>query len=93
MTAGSKSTTTWSSAPSARSPSIARTPCSPVPTAVAEHWAVIASLIETCKLLGLEPHGDLTEVITRIVNRHPQTRIGDLMPWAYLAKPELPAVA
>jgi transposase len=59
----------------------------------AEHWAVIASLIETCKLLGVEPHGYLTDVITRIVNGHPQTRISDLMPWAYLAKPELPAVA
>ncbi len=25
----------------------------------AEHWAVIASLIETCKLLGVEPHSYL----------------------------------
>jgi transposase len=29
----------------------------------AEHWAVIASLIESCKLLGIEPHGYLADVI------------------------------
>ena len=32
-----------------------------------EHWAMIASLIETCKLLTVEPHGYLADVITRIV--------------------------
>ena len=53
----------------------------------AEHWAVIASLIETCKLLAVEPHGYLADVITRIVNGHPQTRLDDLMPWAYPAAP------
>jgi len=49
----------------------------------AEHWAVIASLIETCKLLGVEPHGYLADVITRIVNGHPQSRFNDLLPWVY----------
>ncbi len=49
----------------------------------AEHWAVIASLIETCKLRGVEPHAYLTDVITRIVNGHPQGQIDDLLPWAY----------
>ena len=59
----------------------------------AEHWAVIASLIETCKLLAVEPHGYLADVITRIVNGHPQPRLNDLMPWAYSATQQLPAVA
>jgi transposase len=59
----------------------------------AEHWAVIASLIETCKLLGVEPHSYLADVITRIVNGHPQIRLDDLMPSAYPATPQLPAVA
>jgi transposase len=59
----------------------------------AEHWAVIASLIETCKLLGTEPHNYLADVITRIVNRHPQIRLDDLMPWAYPAMPQRQAVA
>jgi hypothetical protein len=59
----------------------------------AEHWAVIASLIETCKLLAVEPHGYLNDIITRIVNGHPQTRLDDLMPWLYPATPQIPAVA
>jgi hypothetical protein len=28
----------------------------------AEHWAVIASLIETCKLIGVEPYRYLADV-------------------------------
>ena len=59
----------------------------------AEHWAVIASLIETCKLLGVEPHAYLADAITRIVNDHPQSRLDDLLPWAYPAMPQLKAVA
>lgn len=59
----------------------------------AEHWAVIASLVETCKLNGVEPQAYLTETITRIVNGHPNSRIDDLMPWAYPAKPVLSDVA
>ena len=31
-----------------------------------EHWAILASLIETCKLNGIDPQGYLTDVITRI---------------------------
>jgi len=58
-----------------------------------EHWAIIASLIETCKLCGVEPHAYLEDVITKIVNRHPNSRIDDLLPWAYLADPALKAVA
>lgn len=49
----------------------------------AHHWAVIASLIETAKLNGVEPHAYLTDVMTRIVNGHPQSQIGALLPWAY----------
>ena len=49
----------------------------------AEHWAVIASLIETCKLNGIDPQAYLTDVITKIVNGHPNSRIDELLPWAY----------
>ena len=59
----------------------------------AEHWAIIASLIENCKLLGVEPHSYLADVITRIVNGHPQTRLDELMPWAYPLMPQLQVVA
>ncbi|MEM1323626.1 MAG: transposase domain-containing protein, partial [Bacteroidota bacterium] len=36
----------------------------------AQNWAVIASLIETCKLNGIEPHGYLSRVLTAIANGH-----------------------
>ena len=58
-----------------------------------EHWAVIASLIETCKLIGLEPRAYLADVITKIVNGHPNSKIDELLPWAYAAAPELKRVA
>jgi len=57
-----------------------------------EHWAVIASLIETCKLNGVDPQAYLADIITRIVNGHPQARIDDLLPWAY-TQDSLKAVA
>lgn len=59
----------------------------------AEHWATIASLTETCKLIGVEPHAYLADVISRIVNGHPQTRLDELLPWAYQTAPTLKAVA
>ncbi|MGK9235741.1 IS66 family transposase [Inquilinus limosus] len=49
----------------------------------AEHWATIASLIETCKLISVEPYAYLADVISRIVNGHPQSRLDELLPWAY----------
>src|SRR6476661_3375806 len=58
-----------------------------------EHWAVIASLVETCKLVGVEPQAYLADVITRIVDGHPQRRLDELLPWSYPALPDLKAVA
>ena len=58
----------------------------------AEHWAVVASLIETCKLNGVDPQAYLVDVIARIVDGHPQSQIDDLLPWAYAPQP-LKAVA
>ena len=49
------------------------------------HWAVLASVIATCQLNAVEPHAYLADVITRIVNHHPNSRIDDLLPWAYVA--------
>ncbi|MBP0573197.1 IS66 family transposase, partial [Mycobacterium tuberculosis] len=50
-----------------------------------EHWATIASLVETCKLNGIDPQAYLTDVINRIVAGHPQSQIDELLPWAYAA--------
>ena len=59
----------------------------------AEHWATIASLIETCKLCGVEPQAYLRDVITRIVNGHPNSQIDELLPWAYIVDAKLGQVA
>ena len=45
-----------------------------------EHWAILASLIETCKLNGIDPQGYLTDVITRIVQGHSNSRLDELLP-------------
>ncbi len=39
----------------------------------AENWAVIASLIETCKMNGVDPHAWLTATLTAIVRGHKQS--------------------
>jgi transposase len=49
-------------------------------------WAMIASLLETCKLNRVDPLAWTTDVLTRLVNRWPASRIDELMPWAYAAK-------
>jgi transposase len=51
----------------------------------AEHWATIASLIETAKLNDVEPLAYLADVLNRIVNGHPNSQLDDLLPWAYAA--------
>ena len=49
----------------------------------AEHWAIIASLVETCKINDVDPLAYLTDVLTRIVNGHPNRDIDQLLPWSY----------
>jgi transposase len=49
----------------------------------AESWAMIASLIETCKLNAVDPLAWMTDVLTKLVNRWPASKINELMPWAY----------
>lgn len=53
----------------------------------AEGWAMISSLLETCKLNSVEPLAWLTDVLTKLVNLWPASRIDELMPWAYAKKP------
>jgi len=59
----------------------------------AEHWATIASLIETAKLNDVEPLAYLADVITKIVNGHPNSQLDDLLPWAFADQPETKPVA
>ena len=58
-----------------------------------EHWAIIASLVETCKLNGVDPQAYLADIITRIVGGIPQSRLDDLLPWTYPIIPGLKAAA
>ena len=58
-----------------------------------EHWAIIASLIETCKLNAIEPQGYLTDIISRIASGHSNSRIDELLPWFYADALALKAVA
>ena len=45
------------------------------------HWAVIASMIETCKLNGINPQIWLTDTLTRLAAGHSATGLDQLMPW------------
>ena len=51
----------------------------------ADHWAILASLIETAKLNEIDPQVYISSVITRIVAGHPQSDIDQLLPWRYQA--------
>ncbi len=51
----------------------------------AENWAVIASLIETCKMNAIDPHSWLASTLTAIVSGHKQNQIDELLPWNYSA--------
>ena len=52
----------------------------------AENWAMLASLIETCKLHRVNPEAYLTDVLTKLVNNWPNRRLADLTPWAWAAQ-------
>jgi transposase len=54
----------------------------------AENSSCHASLIETAKLNGVNPHAWLTDILTKLVNRWPASRIDELMPWAYAKSAE-----
>jgi transposase len=51
----------------------------------AENWACIASLIETCKLHGVDPQAYFTDVLNKLVNLWPDSRLDEFMPWAWAA--------
>jgi len=51
----------------------------------AQNWAMLASLIETCKLNAVEPHAYISGILTAIVNGHKQSDIEGLLPWNFKA--------
>ena len=48
-----------------------------------DNWAVIATLIENCKLTGINPHTWLTATLTSLANGHPASRIDEILPHAH----------
>ena len=48
-------------------------------------WATVCSLIETCKLNGVEPYAYLKDVLEKMVDGYPANRLAELMPWAWKA--------
>jgi hypothetical protein len=40
-----------------------------------QNWAMLASIIETCKLNKVEPHANMTDVLTAIAQGHKQKYI------------------
>ena len=46
------------------------------------HWAIVATLIQTAKLNGVEPQAWLTDVLERIVSgRTKHNQLDTLLPW------------
>jgi transposase len=43
-------------------------------------WAVLCSLIETCKLNDVEPYAYLHDVLSRMIDGHPINRLDELLP-------------
>ena len=63
----------------------------------ARHWAIVASLVATAKLNGVEPLAWLTDVLERMVSgRTKANELERLLPWAWKAEqagPDLKAAA
>lgn len=51
----------------------------------ARSWAIVASLIESAKLNGIEPFAYLKDVLQRMVAGHPINRLDELLPWNWKA--------
>ena len=57
-----------------------------------ERAALIYTLIETCKLNGIDPFAYLHDVLARIAD-HPIRRIDELLPWHWVANTDLAVAA
>ena len=49
----------------------------------ARSWGLVGSLIETCKMNGVEPYAWLKSTLEKIAAGHPQSRIHELLPWNF----------
>ncbi|MDI2075037.1 MULTISPECIES: transposase domain-containing protein [Bradyrhizobium] len=44
---------------------------------------MLASIVATCKLNDVNPAAYIAETLEAIIDGHPHSRIGDLMPWRF----------
>jgi hypothetical protein len=51
----------------------------------AQNWAIVASLIESCKLGRIDPYSYLADVLFRLVNLWPNSRLDERLPWNWAA--------
>ena len=49
----------------------------------AENWALLASIVATCKLNDINPVAYIAETLEAIIAGHPQSKVDDLMPWRF----------
>ena len=49
----------------------------------AENWALLASIVATCKLGDVNPVAYIAETLQAIIDGHPQSQIEELMPWNF----------
>lgn len=49
----------------------------------AENWALLSSIVATCKLSNINPVAYITQSLQAILDGHPQSHIEDLMPWRF----------
>ena len=49
----------------------------------AENWALLASIVATCKLNDMNPTTYILDTLQAILDGHPQSRIEELMPWRF----------
>ena len=47
----------------------------------ADRWAIICSLVEPAKLNAVEPFAYLRDILQRMLDGHPASRLDDLLPW------------
>jgi transposase len=57
----------------------------------AENWALLASIVATCKLNDVDPVAYLAATLRAILDGHPRSSIEDLMPWRFRTASSLAA--
>ena len=48
-----------------------------------ENWAMLASLVATCKMSDVNPVDYIAATLRAILDGHPQSGIESLMPWRF----------